>query len=120
MKGNDDPRPGALTDPQASAGSSGCGGARAGSARRGLRAPPPGGEVGGIIEPRTSASSIGRADRCRRDSRGRSETSARARGRIMRDVLVAGIGSTTFGKHPETEIQALAVKAANAAILECE
>ncbi|MGA0598475.1 thiolase C-terminal domain-containing protein [Enterovirga sp. CN4-39] len=36
----------------------------------------------------------------------------------MRDVLIAGIGSTTFGKHPDSEIQALAVRAANAAILE--
>ena len=34
----------------------------------------------------------------------------------MRDVLVAGIGSTAFGKHPESEIQSLAVRAADAAI----
>lgn len=36
----------------------------------------------------------------------------------MREVLVAGIGSTTFGKHPETAIQSLAVRAADAAIRE--
>jgi acetyl-CoA C-acetyltransferase len=36
----------------------------------------------------------------------------------MRDVLIAGIGSTTFGKHPDTAIQALAIGAANAAILD--
>ena len=36
----------------------------------------------------------------------------------MRDVLVAGIGSTTFGKHAEQDIQALAIRAANAAILD--
>lgn len=34
----------------------------------------------------------------------------------MRDVLIAGIGSTTFGRHPDTEIQSLAVRAADAAI----
>lgn len=34
----------------------------------------------------------------------------------MRDVLVAGIGSTTFGKHPDVAIQALAIRAADAAI----
>lgn len=36
----------------------------------------------------------------------------------MREVLIAGIGSTTFGKHPETAIQSLAVRAADAAIRE--
>ena len=34
----------------------------------------------------------------------------------MRDVLVAGIGSTPFGRHKEAEIQALAIRAADAAI----
>lgn len=36
----------------------------------------------------------------------------------MRDVLIAGIGSTTFGKHADVDIQALAVRAADAAIRE--
>jgi acetyl-CoA C-acetyltransferase len=34
----------------------------------------------------------------------------------MREVLVAGVGSTTFGKHPDAAIQALAIRAADAAI----
>jgi acetyl-CoA C-acetyltransferase len=34
----------------------------------------------------------------------------------MRNVLVAGIGSTTFGRHAEIDIQALAAQAADAAI----
>ena len=34
----------------------------------------------------------------------------------MRNVLVAGIGSTSFGRHAETDIQALAAQAADAAI----
>jgi acetyl-CoA C-acetyltransferase len=34
----------------------------------------------------------------------------------MRNVLVAGIGSTSFGRHADTEIQALAAQAADAAI----
>lgn len=36
----------------------------------------------------------------------------------MRDVLIAGIGSTTFGKHADVDIQALAIRAADAAIRE--
>ena len=36
----------------------------------------------------------------------------------MRDVFVAGIGSTTFGKHIATPIEALAVEAAARAIVE--
>ncbi|MFG1466657.1 thiolase domain-containing protein [Xanthobacter sp. DSM 24535] len=36
----------------------------------------------------------------------------------MRRVYVAGIGSTSFGRHPDTAIQALAVRAADAAIRE--
>lgn len=36
----------------------------------------------------------------------------------MRKVLVAGIGSTTFGQHPDTGIEALAIRAADAAIRE--
>jgi acetyl-CoA C-acetyltransferase len=34
----------------------------------------------------------------------------------MRNVLVAGIGSTTFGRHTEVDIQVLAARAADAAI----
>lgn len=34
----------------------------------------------------------------------------------MREVLVAGIGSTAFGRHSDTPVQALAVKAADQAI----
>lgn len=34
----------------------------------------------------------------------------------MRDVIVAGIGSTVFGKHPDVDIQTLGVRAASAAI----
>jgi len=34
----------------------------------------------------------------------------------MREVLVAGIGSTPFGRHKETDIQTLAIRAADAAI----
>jgi acetyl-CoA C-acetyltransferase len=34
----------------------------------------------------------------------------------MRNVLVAGIGSTSFGRHAETDIQALAAQATDAAI----
>ncbi len=34
----------------------------------------------------------------------------------MRDVVIAGIGSTVFGKHPDTDIQTLAIRAAAAAI----
>jgi len=34
----------------------------------------------------------------------------------MREVLVAGIGSTLFGRHKETDIQTLAIRAADAAI----
>lgn len=34
----------------------------------------------------------------------------------MRQVLVAGIGSTPFGRHKETDIQTLAIRAADAAI----
>jgi acetyl-CoA C-acetyltransferase len=34
----------------------------------------------------------------------------------MRNVLVAGIGSTSFGRHSDTDIQALAARAADAAI----
>ena len=34
----------------------------------------------------------------------------------MRNVLVAGIGSTTFGRHTEVDIQVLASRAADAAI----
>jgi len=34
----------------------------------------------------------------------------------MREVLVTGIGSTSFGRHPDTDIQALAIRAADAAI----
>ncbi len=34
----------------------------------------------------------------------------------MRDVLIAGIGSTTFGKHADSAIQTLAIRAADAAI----
>jgi acetyl-CoA C-acetyltransferase len=36
----------------------------------------------------------------------------------MRKVLVAGIGSTTFGQHPDTGIETLAIRAADAAIRE--
>lgn len=36
----------------------------------------------------------------------------------MREVLVAGIGSTPFGRHKETDIQTLAIRAADAAIRE--
>ena len=36
----------------------------------------------------------------------------------MRDVLIAGIGSTPFGRYPDTAIQALAARAADAAIRE--
>jgi acetyl-CoA C-acetyltransferase len=36
----------------------------------------------------------------------------------MRKVLVAGIGSTTFGQHPDIGIEALAIRAADAAIRE--
>jgi acetyl-CoA C-acetyltransferase len=36
----------------------------------------------------------------------------------MRKVLVAGIGSTSFGRHPDTAIEALAIRAADAAIRE--
>lgn len=36
----------------------------------------------------------------------------------MRDVLIAGIGSTAFGKHSGTAIQSLAVRASDAAIRE--
>jgi len=34
----------------------------------------------------------------------------------VRDVVIAGIGSTVFGKHPDTDIQTLAIRAAAAAI----
>lgn len=34
----------------------------------------------------------------------------------MREVIVAGIGSTSFGRHPDTAIQTLAIRAADAAI----
>ena len=34
----------------------------------------------------------------------------------MRNVLVAGIGSTTFGRHTDVDIQVLAARAADAAI----
>src|SRR3954451_15668203 len=34
----------------------------------------------------------------------------------MRNVLIAGIGSTTFGRHTEVDIQVLAARAADAAI----
>ncbi len=36
----------------------------------------------------------------------------------MRKVYVAGIGSTTFGRHADTDIGSLAIRAANAAIIE--
>ena len=36
----------------------------------------------------------------------------------MRKVVVAGIGSTPFGRHPDTPIETLAVRAADAAIKE--
>ncbi|MFG1272001.1 thiolase C-terminal domain-containing protein [Xanthobacter flavus] len=36
----------------------------------------------------------------------------------MRPVFVAGIGSSAFGRHPETSIEALAIRAADAAIRE--
>jgi acetyl-CoA C-acetyltransferase len=36
----------------------------------------------------------------------------------MRKVLVAGIGSTSFGRHPDIAIEALAIRAADAAIRE--
>ena len=36
----------------------------------------------------------------------------------MRRVFVAGIGSTAFGRHSGTDIEALAIKAADAAIRE--
>ena len=36
----------------------------------------------------------------------------------MRKVYVAGIGSTTFGRHAEIDIGSLAIRAANAAIIE--
>jgi len=34
----------------------------------------------------------------------------------MRDVVIAGIGSTVFGKHPDSDIQTLAIRAASAAL----
>ena len=37
---------------------------------------------------------------------------------VMRKVYVAGIGSTTFGRHADTDIGSLAIRAANAAIIE--
>ena len=36
----------------------------------------------------------------------------------MKKVYVAGIGSTTFGRHTDTDIASLAIRAANAAIIE--
>lgn len=36
----------------------------------------------------------------------------------MRKVLVAGVGSTSFGRHPDTAIETLAIRAADAAIRE--
>lgn len=37
---------------------------------------------------------------------------------MMREVFVAGVGSTTFGKHPDVSIESLAANAAAQAILE--
>ena len=34
----------------------------------------------------------------------------------MREVAITGIGSTTFGRHPDQDIQVLATQAAQAAI----